>query len=180
MRFKRHVRHPFTDTPRKRAAVLRRQQRERDAFPLFANEIAEGQDGVDEVMSDREAIWLRSEIETRVERAAKWLQVRADVRELPDHERRLFLDFWNGHRWFPANPSYLGTVLNMYRRGDYVEHEGKLVSRAERDYHAQLELQAREASDRELEQIIQSHMNMKLVEVARSERNRRWQEAQAR
>ncbi len=64
-------------------------------------------------------------------------------------------------------------MLRCYRRGDYIEHGGKLVSRNEAEYQAGLELQAREASDRELEQIIQSHHNMKLVEAARAERNRR-------
>ncbi|WP_288990850.1 hypothetical protein [uncultured Sphingopyxis sp.] len=173
MRFKKHIRHPFTDTPRKRAAVLRRQQRERDAFPLFAAEIAAGQHDVDQVMSDRERHWLIAEIKARSERAAHWLEVRASIADLPDRERRLFLAFWNAHRWFPGDPSYCATVLRCYRRGDYVEQAGKLVSRHEAEYQAGLELQAREASDRELEQIIQSHPNMKLVEAARAERNRR-------
>lgn len=173
MRFKKHIRHPFTDTPRKRAAVLRRQQRERDAFPLFAEEIAADQEDVDQVMSDRERHWLTAEIKARSERAAHWLEVRASIAELPDRERRLFLAFWNAHRWFPGDPSYCATVLRCYRRGDYIEHGGKLVSRNEAEYQAGLELQAREASDRELEQIIQSHHNMKLVEAARAERNRR-------
>ncbi len=67
MRYKKHIRHPFTDTPRKRAAVLRRQQRERDAFPLFAEEIAADQEDVDQVMSDRERHWLTAEIKARSE-----------------------------------------------------------------------------------------------------------------
>lgn len=171
MRFKKHTRHPFTDTPRKRAAVLRRQQRERDAFPLFADEIAAGQNDVDQEMINREHWWLESEMKERARRAANWREVRADIATLPAHERSLFLEFWNGHRWFPGDPFYLATVLRCYRRGEYVEHGGKLVSRIERDYQAGLELQASEATDRELEQIIQSHMNMKLVEAARAERN---------
>ena len=40
MRFIRSARHPFTDTARKRAALVRRQKADRDALPLFAAEIA--------------------------------------------------------------------------------------------------------------------------------------------
>lgn len=47
MRFKRVERFPFVDTPRKRAALARKQQRERDALPLFAGEIAERLEAVD-------------------------------------------------------------------------------------------------------------------------------------
>ncbi|WP_317054365.1 hypothetical protein [Roseovarius rhodophyticola] len=43
MRFKRTPTFAFTDTPRKRAALRRKQQRERDALPLFAAQVAEEQ-----------------------------------------------------------------------------------------------------------------------------------------
>ena len=47
MRFKRYGRYPFNDTPRKRAAVLRKQRNEREALPLFADQIAGEQPSVD-------------------------------------------------------------------------------------------------------------------------------------
>lgn len=37
MRFIKAQRHPFTDTPRKRAALARKQLAEREALPLFAD-----------------------------------------------------------------------------------------------------------------------------------------------
>lgn len=57
MRFRRwHRPEPYGDTSRKRAAFLRKQRLERDALPLFAEEIAAGQHGVDEEMA-RRAVW---------------------------------------------------------------------------------------------------------------------------
>ncbi len=51
MRFKRTPSFAFTDTARKRAALRRKQQRKRDALPLFADQIAEEQPTEDEVMA---------------------------------------------------------------------------------------------------------------------------------
>lgn len=52
MRFRRWPRsEPYGDTPRKRAAFLRKQRREREALPLFADQIAASQHGVEEEMA---------------------------------------------------------------------------------------------------------------------------------
>jgi hypothetical protein len=51
MRFRRRPRPTaYEDTPRKRAAFLRKQRLECEALPLFANEIAATQRGVDAEM----------------------------------------------------------------------------------------------------------------------------------
>jgi hypothetical protein len=80
---------------------------------------------------------------------------------------------WNGSRWFPGTAGYCATVLHMVERGDYVEHDGKLVARSELAYRQQLEAKVATMSDQELESTIQSHINMALVELARGERRRR-------
>jgi hypothetical protein len=65
MRFIKSTRHPFTDTSRKRAALARKQKAEREALPLFADEIAAGQKSPDDVMQARAESWARSEARTR-------------------------------------------------------------------------------------------------------------------
>ncbi len=68
MRFKRTPTFAFTDTPRKRAALRRKQQRERDALPLFADQIAEEQPTEDEVMARRAVLSDQQETRWRLER----------------------------------------------------------------------------------------------------------------
>ena len=53
MRFKKTPTFAFTDTPRKCAALRRKQQRERDTLPLFAAQIADEQPSEDEKMVRR-------------------------------------------------------------------------------------------------------------------------------
>ncbi|WP_299082989.1 hypothetical protein [uncultured Ruegeria sp.] len=53
MRFKMWSRFAFEDTPRKPAALRRKQQKEREAVPLLADQISEQQPGEDEVMRKR-------------------------------------------------------------------------------------------------------------------------------
>ena len=56
MRFRKRERYgAFQDTSRKRAAASRAQQKQRDALPLFAEQIAEAQPSIDQVMADRAA-----------------------------------------------------------------------------------------------------------------------------
>ncbi len=179
MRFHRHQRHEFTDTPRKRAAVLRRQRKDREALPLFADEIAAEQPSVDKVMTDRAAYWIEREQRERAERARQWLEVRAKIRALPERERRLFLAFWNSHRWFPGTPSYCATVLHCYRKGEYVEHQGALVHSSTLKWHRDMQSTVEAATDAELDALIQRHINMALVEKARAERARRFTQSQA-
>ena len=78
MRFRRwHRPEPYDDTSRKRAAFLRKQRLEREALPLFAEEIAAGQHGVDEEMARRAIWWDKAERERRCLRAASWRKARA-------------------------------------------------------------------------------------------------------
>lgn len=173
MRFTKRERHHFTDTARKRAAVLVRQRKDRDKLPLFANEIAATQKSVDEVMIARHEHWIRREIETRQAEADRWRAVRKRIAAMPDHERRLFLTYWNGHRWFPGTASYLATVLHCYEVGRLVEHEGKLVDASTLEWERKRDEKIRAMSDQELDSMIQSHISIQFVEIGRSERRRR-------
>lgn len=116
MRFIRYPRHPFTDSSRKRAALRRKQRLEREALPLFAEQIAEEQPGEDEVMQDRAIRWAESQQRTRDARAARWREARRRLAALTDKERAVLLAAWN-RAPYPADPTYLLDFLHGYSVG---------------------------------------------------------------
>ena len=116
MRFKPWLCHAFTDTPRKRAALRRKQQKERDALPLLAEQIAEDQPSEDQVMRDRAQRWLEQEIHARRDRATKWREARRKIDAMPGKERRAVRRAWDCAP-YPADPSYLLSVLHSYSLG---------------------------------------------------------------
>lgn len=116
MRCKRSPRHPFTDTPRKRAALRRKQRLEREALPLLADQIAEAQPSEDRVMADRAQAWSEQEVRDRRARAEKWHEARRQIDALPGDERRAVRRAWDCAP-YPADPSYLLSVLHSYSQG---------------------------------------------------------------
>ena len=112
MRFRRWPKpSPYEDTPRKRAAFLRKQRLEREALPLLANHIAAGQHDVEEEMGLRAVRWDRDQQNSRDQRAARWRAQRAQLFALPDAQRRQVRDLWRTCP-YPADPSYLGDLLH--------------------------------------------------------------------
>jgi len=84
MRFRRWPRpEPYGDTSRKRAAFLRKQRLQREALPLFAEQIAAGQHSVDEEMARRAIWWDEAERHRRDQRAAWWRKGRARLFAMP-------------------------------------------------------------------------------------------------
>ena len=118
MRFIRYPRHPFTDTSRKRAALRRKQRLEREALPLFAEQIAEEQPGEDDVMQDRAVRWAVSEARIRSRRAGRWCEARRRLAALSDNERAVLLTAWN-RAPYPADPAYLLNFLHSYSVGRF-------------------------------------------------------------
>jgi len=116
MRFKTWPRHTFTDTSRKRAALRRKQRLEREALPLFAEQIAETQPSEDQVMQDRAVAWSAHEVRDRRERAEKWRKARRLIDAMPEAERRTVRRAWDCAP-YPADPSYLLSVLHSYMLG---------------------------------------------------------------
>ena len=116
MRFKKWDRHPFTDTPRKRAALRRKQQRERDALTLFAAEIAEAQPGEDAVMEARAVAWAKQEARDRDRRAQNWRSARRRLAALSHNEQAVLRQAWN-RAPYPADPVYLHDFLHAYAVG---------------------------------------------------------------
>lgn len=118
MRFKRQARFIFTDTSRKRAALRRKQQRERDAMPLFADQIAAGQPCEDDVMQARAEAWGEQERRDRSRRARDWRSARAKLAAMSPKERRLLHRAWNCAP-YPADPASLSGFLHSYRVGRF-------------------------------------------------------------
>lgn len=174
MRFKRAPRvEGYHETPRKRAAVLVSQRRQREKLPLFADQIAEQQPSVDEVIAARHEYFPRAQQERRDKLAADWREVRARVAALPDDIRKPFLAYWNNHRWLPGDPSYLGSAVREVEQGGLVLHEGKLVSRHNLEWERSTKAKIAAMSDGELDRHIQTHISPLFVEWGREERRRR-------
>ena len=116
MRFIKSTRHPFTDTARKRAALVRKQKAEREALPLFADEIAASQESPDDVMQGRAETWAASEARRRQWRAERWQQARREIDAMPKNMRRKVRAAWDGAP-YPGDPVYLLDFLHDLRIG---------------------------------------------------------------
>lgn len=118
MRCKRHQRFAFTDTGRKRAALRRKQEKERAALPLFAEQIAERQPRADDVMQARAKAWEDQEGRDRARRAHDWRAARATLAAMSLKERRVLRRAWDCAP-YPADPANLSGVLHSYRMGRF-------------------------------------------------------------
>lgn len=114
MRFDRFGQYEYQDTHRKRAAFLRKQVKEQQRYPLFAEQIAAEQIGVDQEMAQRTANWSKRFAEDRARRAMKWREARAKLAQHPD--RAELAAYWQRCRW-PGDPTYLLSMLHMYDNG---------------------------------------------------------------
>ncbi len=127
MRFTRRGRTPYIVTDRKRAAASRWQQRQRDAVPLLAALVAKQQPSIDQVMHERVTSWEASEQGNRDRRAQQWRAARRILDAHAPETRRALLDYWNGHRWLPGDPSYLLDMLHGFDRGRLVVTDGTVT-----------------------------------------------------
>ena len=117
MRFRRWPRPtPFEDTARKRAALIRKQRLEREALPLFSDQIAVQQPTVDEVMHDRGSDWMDAQRDRRKERAARWRGARRRLFALESTLRVAIRVLWRTCP-YPADPSYFADLLHQIAVG---------------------------------------------------------------
>lgn len=117
MRFDKVARYEYTPTARKTAAILRKQQRDRDKYPLFADMVAAEQKPPDEVHALRASAAVRSGIEQRAYLAVHWRRARREIAALPPAERDMILRRWNLSRFWPGTGLYLISMLHMHREG---------------------------------------------------------------
>ena len=116
MRFHRFGKYEFRDTERKRAAFARKQKSEREALPLFADQVAAEQIDVDEEMTTRRVQGERQQATDRKRRADKWREARRRLNSYQEPVRGALLAYWQGCKW-PADPSYFLSMLHMYDTG---------------------------------------------------------------
>jgi len=67
---------------------LRRQERERESFPLLAAEITKAQPSIDAIMARCETEWDEQEQRERDRLARAWRAIRAEIAALPSRQRR--------------------------------------------------------------------------------------------
>ena len=116
MRFDKTGHYEFRDTDRKRQAFARKQKREQERYPLFAEEIAEGQHDVDTEMTERRKHWDRHQVSDRARRAYDWKRARAKLAAYPEGVRRELLAYWQRCQW-PGTPTYLLSMIHMHETG---------------------------------------------------------------
>ena len=116
MRFHRFGKYEFRDTERRRAAFARKQKAEREALPLFADQVAAEQIDVDEEMAARRLQWERQQAIDRKRQADKWREARRRLDDYQEPVRGALLAYWQGGKW-PADPSYFLSMLHAYDTG---------------------------------------------------------------
>lgn len=169
---------PYEPTSRKRAAVVRRQRLDREKFPLFAAEIAEGQDDPDQVLADRAVHWVERQRKRRTYLAQQWIEARAQLRALPPVERAAFVRYWNRMKC-PHDAGYLKSFLHMFGDGRLVMHEGEVASAHEIEWERDRKAKIADMTDDELAHMIQTHISPLFAEWGREERRRRAEAAAA-
>lgn len=116
MRFQRYGKFEFRDTSRKRAAFARKQKAEREALPLFSDQIAADQISVDAEMEARRQQWVRHQAIDRKRRADKWREARQRLNGYQEPIRGSLLGYWQRCKW-PGDPCYFLSMLHMYDTG---------------------------------------------------------------
>jgi len=116
MRFDRAGHYEFRDTERKRQAFARKNRKEQERYPLFAEQIAAEQHDVDTEMTMRRVGWERREVSERARRARDWIRARAKLATYPDGVRRELRAYWNRCGW-PGTATYLLTMMRMHDTG---------------------------------------------------------------
>lgn len=117
MRFRRWPRPTaYRETPRKRAAFLRKQRLEQEALPLFADAIAARQHSVEEEVARRHVWWDEREHDQRNMRAARWRPARARMFALPDPLRAKVRLLWRTCP-YPADPASFADFLHQIAVG---------------------------------------------------------------
>lgn len=114
MRFTRYFKGDYQATDRKRAAAVRRQRRELESVPLFAQEVSETLPSIDAVMDARAADFAATLKADRARQAMKWRQGRAEIRSLPTQTRQALMAYWQRCCW-PGTPVYFLSMLHMHR-----------------------------------------------------------------
>ncbi len=123
MLYKRYPPLPaYEDTRRKRLGVLRSQQRQRDALPLFADMIAATQPCVDAVMTERAEQAAKFAQQLRDNQAASWRKVRTIFYTLAPADRAKIKRLFELGKFVPRDPGMYFYYLREAKAGRLDEH----------------------------------------------------------
>ena len=113
MRFDPYGRFEPTWTARKLASAERRLKQEREAFPLFADDIAAMQPTIEAIRDKRLMLANKTMADQRQQLAINWRNVRVKVLAIPAPDRLMLLAYWKKSP-YPGKPFYLGYVVKKY------------------------------------------------------------------
>ena len=99
---------------RRLAAAKRALQRERDKYPLFADEIARNQPTPEERIEMLNQESIRRVARMRKFRAEMWRKGRKMLKELSENEQKRFLDYWNNEWRGPRTGTYLCDLVRHW------------------------------------------------------------------
>lgn len=114
---------PITFTERKAAAFARRQRRERDALPLFADQVAAKQTDWETEQMRRQELARQCEKGMRDLEAKHWRQARADYFAMNAKQRAACISEWNAWKG-PRKATSFAYVVS--------KHNGVYEARRER------------------------------------------------
>lgn len=114
MLFQRYERYePITLTDRKAKAFLRKQQKERDRYPLFSEHVAAEQHTLDDELQRRERSRVSFEETMRQSHARSWRQARKLYFSLSDEIRATIRTEWE--KWpGPRTSGYFWSMVDLH------------------------------------------------------------------
>jgi hypothetical protein len=71
-------------------------------------------------MAQRAIDWATCEQKRRDQRTELWRRARRKLASYDAETRRAILNYWNGDRWLPGDPSYFSRVMTRLDRGRLV------------------------------------------------------------
>lgn len=173
MRFTPHQGiYAYERTNRKLKAAERRLRLDREKFPLFADEIAEGQPTPEELLDARASAFVSNQQANRDREALNWWRARAELRSIPEPDRSAFIRYWNRSKC-PGNAGYLLSYMNMFRDGRLIVHEGEVRPKSDIEWERGAKAKMAAMTDLELDTMIQTHISPLFAEWGREERRRR-------
>lgn len=153
-------------------AAERRLRLDREKFPLFAAEIAEGQPTPEELLDARASAFVSNQQANRDREARNWRRARAELRAIPEPDRSAFIRYWNRSKC-PGNAGYLLSYMNMFRDGRLIVHEGEVRPKSDVEWEQGVKAEMAAMTDLELDTMIQTHISPLFAEWGREERRRR-------
>ena len=124
IKFERVTRfYPRGVTNQRLAAAKRKLQKEQNALPLFAEEIAEQQTTAEVMILSKDRQMMMLEIERRKYIANNWRRARQILRSMPIDVRTKAVEKWHSNRFMPKTAIYMIYMLHTHFYDYYAEYE---------------------------------------------------------